>query len=169
MNTQKKKVALKFATFAALFGLMTLFMQMMVETEEQTTYSVTLEDLAHGQSETNGEAGGGGGADGEAGRDGTGGQPEQKETVSDERCPARYDISYNVTLTTTGSLSGNVSGQAGTNALLKKLLAALKVKFGVDASEQLATTAALSGNLATYEIRYRNGSGSCVRKNCGAL
>ena len=141
---------------------------MMEETEEQTTYSITLESLLHAQSETNGEAGGSG-TDGEAGGDGTGGQPEQKETVSDERCPARYDISYNVTLTTTGSLSGNVSGQAGTNALLKKLLAALKVKFGVDASGQLATTAALSGNLATYEIRCRNGSGSCVRKNCGAL
>ena len=143
-------------------------MDMIEETEEQTTYSVTLEDLAHGQSETNGETGGGG-SDGESGGDGTGGQPEQKETASDERCPAKYDISYNVTLTTTGSLSGSVSGEAGTNDILKKLLAALKVKFGVDSNGQLAATAALSGNLATYEIRCRNGSGSCVRKNCGAL
>ena len=44
-NSQKdeqnsKKVALQFATFAALFGLMSFFMQMMEETEEQTTYSI---------------------------------------------------------------------------------------------------------------------------------
>ena len=133
MTDQNKKVALQFATFAALFGLMSFFMEMMEETEEQVTYSITLEDLLHAQTETNGEAGGSG-TDGEAGGDGTGGQPEQKETASDERCPVRYDISYNVTLTTTGSLNGSVSGEAGTNALLKKLLAALKVKFGVDSN-----------------------------------
>ena len=128
-------------------------MEMMEETEEQTTYSVTLESLLHAQSETNGEAGGGG-TDGESGggESGTGGETEQKETASDERCPPRYDISYNVTLTTT-NLTGTVSAEGETNALLKKLLAALKVKFGADVSGQLATTAALSGNLATYEIR----------------
>ena len=48
---------------------MTFFMDMMEETEEQTTYSVTLESLAHGQSETNGETGGG--TDGETGGGGT--------------------------------------------------------------------------------------------------
>ena len=46
MINQNKKVALKFATFAALFWIMSFFMEMMEETEEQTTYSVTLESLA---------------------------------------------------------------------------------------------------------------------------
>ena len=44
-------------------------MEMMEETEEQATYSITLENLIHAQSETNG---GGGGTDGETGG-GTGG------------------------------------------------------------------------------------------------
>ena len=69
MKNQNKRVALKFATFAALFGVMSFFMDMMEENEEQTTYSVTLESLLHAQSETNGEAGGGGSTNGEAGGD----------------------------------------------------------------------------------------------------
>ena len=73
MKNSNKRVALQYATFAALFGLMCLFMDMMEETEEQTTYSITLEELAHGQSETNGETGGGG-ADGETGGGGTTGE-----------------------------------------------------------------------------------------------
>ena len=75
MKYQNKRVALKFATFAAIFGLMCLFMDMMEENEQQTTYSVTLEDLALGNGETNGESGGagGGGADGESGGETTGG------------------------------------------------------------------------------------------------
>ena len=68
MKNSNKKVALQYATFAALFVLLDTFIEMKKKTEEQTTYSITLEDLAHGQSETNGEAGGtGGGADGETG------------------------------------------------------------------------------------------------------
>ena len=55
MENLNKKVALKFATFAALFGLMCLFMDMMEETEEQITYSITLENLANATVETNGE------------------------------------------------------------------------------------------------------------------
>ena len=55
MNKNSKKVALKFATFAAIFGLMCLFMDMMEETEEQTTYSVTLESLAQANIEADGE------------------------------------------------------------------------------------------------------------------
>ena len=69
MKKQSKKVALQCATFAALFGLMSFFMDMMEETEKQTTYSVTLEDLALGNGETNGEnggTGGGGSTDGES-------------------------------------------------------------------------------------------------------
>ena len=54
MKKQSKKVALQFATLAALFGLMSLFMEMTEETEEQTTYSITLENLVHAQSETDG-------------------------------------------------------------------------------------------------------------------
>ena len=52
MNKLNKRVALQCATFAAIFGLMCLFMDMMEETEEQTTYSVTLESLAHANGET---------------------------------------------------------------------------------------------------------------------
>ena len=60
---------LQIALFAALFGVMDVFIEMKKKTEEQTTYSVTLEDLLHAQTETDGEAGGagGGGADGEDG------------------------------------------------------------------------------------------------------
>ena len=70
MTKSNKKVALKAATFAALFGVMSFFMDMMEENEEQITYSVTLQDLALGNGETNGENGGtvgSGGADGESG------------------------------------------------------------------------------------------------------
>ena len=56
MNKQSKKVALQFATFAAIFGLMCLFMDMMEKTEEQTTYSITLQDLANANSEADGES-----------------------------------------------------------------------------------------------------------------
>ena len=66
MVNLNKKLALQVATFAALFGLMTFFMDMMEETEKQVTYSVTLESLLHAQSETNGENGGGT-TDGETG------------------------------------------------------------------------------------------------------
>ena len=55
MTNSTKKVALQVATFVAIFGLMSLFMQMMEENEEQTTYSVTLESLAHANGETDGE------------------------------------------------------------------------------------------------------------------
>ena len=55
MINLNKRVALQFATFAAIFGLMCFFMDMMEETEEQTTYSVTLENLASANIETDGE------------------------------------------------------------------------------------------------------------------
>ena len=51
-------------------------MEMMEQTEEQVTYSITLEDLIHAQTETDGENGGGtsgGGTDGETGGGTTGG------------------------------------------------------------------------------------------------
>ena len=74
----KSKAMLQIALFAALFGVMDVFIEMKKKTEEQTTYSVTLEDLLHAQNETDGENGGGG-ADGEAGGGGSdgeaGGQP----------------------------------------------------------------------------------------------
>ena len=73
MKNRNKRVALQIATFAALFGLMTFFMQMMEETEEQVTYSITLQDLALGNGEADGENTGGGGADGESGETGGGG------------------------------------------------------------------------------------------------
>ena len=49
---------LQIATFATLFVLMDTLIEMNKKTEEQTTYSVTLEDLLHAQTETNGETGG---------------------------------------------------------------------------------------------------------------
>ena len=58
MKHSNKRVVLQCATFAAIFGLMCLFMDMMEETEEQTTYSITLQDLANANGETDGEAGG---------------------------------------------------------------------------------------------------------------
>ena len=75
---------LRIAMFATLFVLMDIFIEMNKKTEEQTTYSITLENLAHGQNgETNGETGGGGtdgetggGTDGETGDGGTGEQPK---------------------------------------------------------------------------------------------
>ena len=73
MENQNKRVALQIATFAALFGLMTFFMEMMEKNEEQVTYSITLEDLLHAQTETNGETGGGS-TDGENGGGGNGGE-----------------------------------------------------------------------------------------------
>ena len=56
MKNRNKRVALQIATFAALFGLMTFFMPMMEETEEQVTYSITLQDLANANIEADGEA-----------------------------------------------------------------------------------------------------------------
>ena len=56
MINSTKKVALQVATFAAIFGLMCLFMDMMEKTEEQTTYSITLQDLANANVEADGEA-----------------------------------------------------------------------------------------------------------------
>ena len=70
----KSKAMLRIAVFATLFLLMDTLIEMNKKTEEQTTYSITLEDLLHAQTETNGETGGtgGGGTDGETGG-GTGG------------------------------------------------------------------------------------------------
>ena len=62
----KSKAMLRIAMFATLFVLMDTFIEMKKKTEEQTTYSITLENLLHAQNETDGENGGGG-ADGEAG------------------------------------------------------------------------------------------------------
>ena len=64
----KSNAMLQIAVFVTTFLLMDLFIQMNEKTEEQTTYSVTLENLALGNGETDGETGGtGGGADGETG------------------------------------------------------------------------------------------------------
>ena len=70
---------LRIAMFATLFVLMDIFIEMSQKTEKQTTYSITLENLAHGQNgETNGESGGGTGG-GET-RGGTGGGGTGGET-----------------------------------------------------------------------------------------
>ena len=69
---------LRIAMFTTLFVLMDIFIGMNKKTEEQVTYSITLENLIHAQSETNGETGGtgGSGTDGETGRGGTDGTPQ---------------------------------------------------------------------------------------------
>ena len=43
--------------FATLFVLMDTFIEMNKKTEEQTTYSITLENLAQANIESDGEAG----------------------------------------------------------------------------------------------------------------
>ena len=55
----KSKAMLQIALFAALFGVMSHFMEMMEQTEEQTTYSITLENLASANIEADGENAGG--------------------------------------------------------------------------------------------------------------
>ena len=50
---------LRIAMFATLFVLMDTLIEMNKKTEEQVTYSITLENLAQANIETNGEAGGG--------------------------------------------------------------------------------------------------------------
>ena len=51
----KSKAMLRIATFATLFVLMDTFIEMNKKTEEQTTYSITLEDLASANIEADGE------------------------------------------------------------------------------------------------------------------
>ena len=63
---------LRIAAFATLFVLMDTLIEMNQKTEEQVTYSITLEDLLHAQTETDGEAGGSG-TGGQTGGGGTGG------------------------------------------------------------------------------------------------
>ena len=68
MKINKKTVS-HFLGLAVLFGAVELTHQL-TKTEEQTTYSITLENLLHAQTETDGETGGtggGGGTDGETG------------------------------------------------------------------------------------------------------
>ena len=97
MNKNSKKVALKCATFAALFGLMSFFMDMMEQTEEQTTYSITLQDLALGNGETNGETGENGGNGGGGGTDGESSPPPPPPTQKLKKvpcyCPSPVDKS----------------------------------------------------------------------------
>ena len=111
MKYSNKKVALKFATFAALFGVMSFFMDMMEENEEQTTYSVTLEDLALGNGETNGETGGsgGGGADGETGGGGTTtGGGNGNSTPSGNGASTKYEHKAEKDVTITRRVNGEL-------------------------------------------------------------
>ena len=100
LKSLKSKAMLQIALFAALFGVMDVFIEMKKKTEEQTTYSVTLEDLLHAQTETDGEAGGagGGGADGEDGGGTPGGGGNNGE--SDELIKCRT-VEKRVTLSST--------------------------------------------------------------------
>ena len=86
----KSKAMLRIAMFTTLFVLLDTFIEMNKKTEEQVTYSITLESLLQAQNETNGEAVGvgGGGADGETGGGGTGGGGETggQSGASDPSC-----------------------------------------------------------------------------------
>ena len=138
MEKQNKKVALKFATFAALFGLMSLFMEMMEKNEEQTTYSITLEDLANGQSETNGETGEGG-SDGEAGGGdtdeetggGTGGGGTTGGGCTCENNPGTYYKGYHNHTKIIRNFSGSISSYMRRNFILP---AGLSITVGASGS-----------------------------------
>ena len=111
MNKNSKKVALKFATFAALFGVMSFFMDMMEENEEQITYSVTLQDLALGNGETNGENGGtvgSGGADGESDGGTTGGGGNGNSTPSGNGASTKYEHKAEKDITITRMVNGEL-------------------------------------------------------------
>ena len=53
----KSKAMLRIVVFATLFVLMDTLIEMNQKTEEQVTYSITLEDLASANVETDGETG----------------------------------------------------------------------------------------------------------------
>ena len=82
----KSKAMLRIVMFATLFVLLDTFIEMKKKTEEQVTYSITLENLAQGQ---NGETGGGG-ADGETG--GAGGGTDGETGGSNNNEPIREGI-----------------------------------------------------------------------------
>ena len=71
MRHFRKKTVL--AVAAVIVFLLLAEVTYQVTKPSKTTYSLTLDDLIHGQSETNGETSGGGGADGEAGGGGNNG------------------------------------------------------------------------------------------------
>ena len=156
MKNQNKRVALQCATFAAIFGLMCFFMDMMEETEEQTTYSITLEDLALGNGETNGENGGagGGGTDGETG--GTSGDSDSIYEVKTTKCTA--------VTTTRWTTWGTVSGDLGSSSL-----AHLLANFGISASAAVQYTH--SREVTTKGFKRDcliGGSSNCTSFDCTA-
>ena len=87
-------------------------MDMMEETEEQTTYSLTLENLLHAQSETNGETGGGtdggGSTDGETGG-GTGGGGTTGGGCTCPNNPGTYYEGYKNKAKIIRNFSGSIS------------------------------------------------------------
>ena len=94
-------------------------MDMMEETEEQTTYSVTLEDLALGNGETNGENGGTGGTtDGESSPPPP--PPTQKLKKVSCYCPSPVDKSGSTfKCSDDGKLETCTSTQQGSNGCYK--------------------------------------------------
>ena len=86
---------------AVLFGVIEVTHQL-TKTEEQVTYSVTLESLALGNGETDGENGGGG-ADGEAGGGGSADGESDGGTIggSGGTTPTKYMTKSEITGHTT--------------------------------------------------------------------
>ena len=120
-----KKIVSHFLGLAVLFGVIELTHQL-TKTEEQTTYSVTLESLLHAQSETNGENGtGGGGTDGETG--GTSDDSNSIYEIKTTECTA--------VTTTTWTTWGTVNGDLGASSM-----ASLLANFGISGSLAVAYT-----------------------------
>ena len=144
---------LQVATFAALFGLMSFFMQMMGENEEQTTYSITLESLALGNGETDGENGGGTGGGDSDGGTGTSGDAccEKKDT----KCTA---------VTTTWTTWGTVSGDLGASSL-----SSLIANFGISANAAVAYSHSRTVTTTGYKRHcLAGGSDNCTSFDCTA-
>ena len=118
MRNFKKQRVLKFVAVLAIFVLTDLFIEMKKKTGEQvTTYSVTLENLALGNGETDGENGGGADGDSDGGNNsGNNNEPIREGTYIHYWHP---DSEVNSILsklkpreaasTTTTSTSGNIS------------------------------------------------------------
>ena len=129
----KSKAMLRIAMFATLFVLMDTLIEMNKETEEQTTHSITLENLAHGQNgEANRETGGGGtggGTGGQTGGGGTGGETGGGCTC--ENNPGTYYKGYHNHTKIIRNFSGSISSYMRRNFILP---AGLSITVGASGS-----------------------------------
>lgn len=133
---------------------------------QKTTYSVTLENLALGNGETNGEAGGDG-TDGETG--GCEDSSRNKEDDVTTPCNSSYDVQYNLTISASGEVTGNGSFKISSHGLAK-ILARLGAQFGYKANGDLNVEGTVSGRWQTGTLTCKDGPGNCTpRPLCGQL